>query len=270
VKVIDHLSDLHLYVMKKAILTVIEEFYEIQHSSQRNKALDTFSSMKDEFLPWLIQSQFAFPSLEALVSKLRVLSRNGTDANSLDVTTQPVQTYRENALINDLSCLIYAISERDAEGSQSAPIFVSLCQRANTLPSFMELARLVAKNVMGSQGPVPASCVLAAKSQVGGDCFLGEQCVIGERTSIKRSLVGANCRIGNHVKIANCILLEGSCIEGNVNLANCIIGRHVIVHEKSTLKDCEIGHDVVVEADSNLKGEILVSTSSDSDGSIDF
>lgn len=38
---------------------------------------------------------------------------------------------------------------------------------------------------------VPPTVVL---SQVGPSCIMGEDCVVGDKTSVKRSVIGSNCR----------------------------------------------------------------------------
>lgn len=49
--------------------------------------------------------------------------------------------------------------------------------------------------------------------QVGTDSMIGEQTKIGEKTSVKHSLVGAKCVIQERVKITNCIIMNGVTIQ---------------------------------------------------------
>lgn len=44
--------------------------------------------------------------------------------------------------------------------------------------------------------------------QVGVDCLLGESVTIGEKVSIKKSVIGNHCKIGEKVKITNCVIMD--------------------------------------------------------------
>jgi hypothetical protein len=35
---------------------------------------------------------------------------------------------------------------------------------------------------------------LCCMAQVGPSCIMGEECVVGDKTSVKRSVIGSNCR----------------------------------------------------------------------------
>ena len=54
--------------------------------------------------------------------------------------------------------------------------------------------------------------------QVGTDTIVGTGTKIGEKTSVKRSVVGDHCNIGKNVKISNCVIMDYVTIEdGCVN-----------------------------------------------------
>lgn len=51
------------------------------------------------------------------------------------------------------------------------------------------------------------------KSQVGNDSIVGEYTKIAEKSSVKRSIIGAHCIIGKNVKIANSIIMDHVVLE---------------------------------------------------------
>jgi translation initiation factor eIF-2B subunit gamma len=48
---------------------------------------------------------------------------------------------------------------------------------------------------------VDASAQLGQRATVGPACIVGERVVIGDKSSIKRSVIGPNTRLGNNVKV---------------------------------------------------------------------
>lgn len=55
---------------------------------------------------------------------------------------------------------------------------------------------------------VPSSAEVAPRTQVGNDSIIGEYTKIDERSSVKKSCVGAHCVIGKNVKIANSVIMD--------------------------------------------------------------
>lgn len=44
--------------------------------------------------------------------------------------------------------------------------------------------------------------------QVGGECLVAQGTTLGEKTSVKRSIVGKHCKIGDKCKIANSVIMD--------------------------------------------------------------
>ena len=315
------MNDNHFYIFRNDIINILVPFYERQHSGKkRNKKLEIFSSLKDEFIPWLLKVQLEFDSVAALAKALKDDVKGGV-ASSADISSassgglrdneEPdtasgakfsgLASLRQDPFINELSCVAFNVMETLGDGFaldkniilKNSPGGLNLiCQRANSLSSFVDLNRRIARvqtsNAIASgsslPGPpsagtvpppnptpsakIPTSCLIAAKSQVGNDCVLGESCHLGEKSSIKKSILGSCVQIGSHVKLSNCVIFDDVIIEGHCNITNCVIGNNVVIHERATLKDCEIAPNTKVPAEVSLKGEVLVPSSmsySDSD-----
>ena len=44
--------------------------------------------------------------------------------------------------------------------------------------------------------------------QIGNDCLVGQGATIGDKVSVKRSIIGKHCMIGDKVKITNSVILD--------------------------------------------------------------
>ncbi|CBQ70979.1 conserved hypothetical protein [Sporisorium reilianum SRZ2] len=93
------------------------------------------------------------------------------------------------------------------------------------------------------------------KAQISSDSLVESFTRVGERTTIKRSVVGRGCNIGKNVKLTGAIVMDGVRIGDNAKLENCILAAGSIVEEKCNLKDCDVAASVKVPAGSNTKGE---------------
>ena len=131
---------------------------------------------------------------------------------------------------------------------------MSGCARVNTLPSYTEVNRLRAR-LLPENERISLSANIHPKSQLGTDCLIGDNSVVEEKCSIKRSIIGANVKIGNGCKIINCIIMDQVIVEANCKLEGVIIAYRSTIGEKCTLKDCDVGCSVTVERETNAKGD---------------
>ena len=131
------------------------------------------------------------------------------------------------------------------------------CLRANTLPALMECTRQLMKSgVAGGTGPkVASSAEISPRSQVGNDSLFGESSRLGERSSVKKSVVGSNCSLGSNVKVVNCIVMDGAIIEDGCKLDGCIVGPKALIREKCQLKDCDVAGAFELQKEHTAKGE---------------
>lgn len=58
---------------------------------------------------------------------------------------------------------------------------------------------------------VDASVALGGKSNVASGCVVGRGTVLGDKCSVKRSVIGANCKLGTSVKVGAPQLLARPC-----------------------------------------------------------
>ncbi|GLC42884.1 hypothetical protein PLESTB_001434500 [Pleodorina starrii] len=105
---------------------------------------------------------------------------------------------------------------------------------------------------------VPPSASLGNKSTVAAGCILGEGCVVGDKSSIKRSVMGGGCRLGANVKVINSVLMDGVVVADGAHVQNSVLCKGAAVQAGATLKDCQVGAGCTVAGGVEYKGEVLV------------
>ncbi|KZV63026.1 hypothetical protein PENSPDRAFT_657664 [Peniophora sp. CONT] len=113
----------------------------------------------------------------------------------------------------------------------------SLAGRANTLPALLELNR----HFLG-QTPymLPTDqkdrALIDTKAQIASDSLVGESTQVGDRTSVKRSVIGRHCVLARGAKISGCVLLDHCVVGENAKLEGCILGAGTKVGAKADMK----------------------------------
>ena len=102
---------------------------------------------------------------------------------------------------------------------------------------------------------VAASAEISPKSQVGNDSLFGESSRLGERSSVKKSVVGNCCTLGNNVKIVNCIVMDGAVIEDGCKLDGCIVGPKALIRGKVPIEGLWCGGRLELQKEQTAKGE---------------
>ena len=61
--------------------------------------------------------------------------------------------------------------------------------------------------------------------------MLGKGSKVGEKCTVKRSVIGTGCTIGNHVKLLNSVLMDRVVVDEGCVVQNCILcsGSHLQV-----------------------------------------
>uniref|UniRef100_A0A0E0PXF2 Translation initiation factor eIF2B subunit gamma n=1 Tax=Oryza rufipogon TaxID=4529 RepID=A0A0E0PXF2_ORYRU len=99
--------------------------------------------------------------------------------------------------------------------------------------------------------------VLGSKTTIGPQCMLAEGSQLGDKCSVKRSVIGRHCRIGSNVKIVNSVVMNHVVIEDGCHIQGSVICNNVQLQERAVLKDCQVGAGYIVTASSEHKAESL-------------
>lgn len=87
--------------------------------------------------------------------------------------------------------------------------------------------------------------------------MLGEGSQMGDKCSVKRSVIGRHCRIGANVKVVNSVVMNHVTIGDFCSIQGSVICSNVQLQERAILKDCQVGAGFVVTSGSEHKGEVL-------------
>ncbi|KFO20866.1 Translation initiation factor eIF-2B subunit gamma [Fukomys damarensis] len=246
------LVDAHLYCLKKYVVDFLME----------NRSI---TSIRSELIPYLVRKQFSSASSQqGQEEKEEDLKKK--EPKSLDVysfikeantlTSAPYDTCW-NACRRDrwedlsrsrVRCYVHIMKE-------------GLCSRVNTLGLYMEANRQVPKLLpilCPEESLVHPSAQITSKHLVGVDSLIGPDTQVGEKSSIKRSVIGSSCLIRDRVTISNCLLMNSVTVEEGSNIQGSVICNNAVVEKGADIKDCLIGSGQRIEAKAKRTNEVIV------------
>jgi len=253
-KVFSNLMDAHFYIFEKWVVDFIAKD-------------DSFSALKGEVLPYLVKKQFSKANIfkhndneeEEGLGAAEIGFESFIKTDDLQEQKQQLSSWNDHS--GDLKeayhgrmlrCFAYVI---DGSGT---------CLRCNTMQSYWELNQQIgtllpslSHNQLGIQ--IHPNANVQAKAQVGLECFVGENTVIAEKTTIKNCIIGANCQINEKVRLTNCIVMNNVTISSLNNISGSIICDDVKTSENCEVKDCIIskGHHVGMDGVKNHANKVL-------------
>ncbi|OVA20681.1 Bacterial transferase hexapeptide repeat [Macleaya cordata] len=249
--------DAHLYAFKRSILQEVLD--------QKG----TFQSLKQDVLPYLVRSQL----------KSEVASDGAPQAEtnwSEKVASQHNQSLFSHHLASSATTSFHDIYASDPNCFFPAPrrthkccAYIAdkskYCARLNSIQAFCDINRDVigeASHLSGysfsvHNNIIHPSAELGSKTTVGPQCMLGEGSQLGDKCSVKRSVIGRHCRIGSNVKVVNSVVMNHVTIADGCSIQGSVICSNVQLQERAVLKDCQVGAGFVVTAGSENKGESL-------------
>ncbi|KAG6413994.1 hypothetical protein SASPL_126710 [Salvia splendens] len=249
------LIDTHMYAFKRSALQDVLNQKE------------NFQSLRRDVLPYLVRSQLRSE-----------LSSNGvqSDENSNGQNgPQDSKIVLSQLLANSSTPNFHEIYALGLAGSapmrktHKCCVYVAnksnYCARMNSIQAFTDINRDVvgeASHLSGytfsaQNNIIHPSAVLGSKTTVGPQCMLGEGSQMGDKSSVKKSVIGRHCRIGSNVKIVNSVVMNHVSIADGCSIQGSIICSNVQIQERAVLKDCQVGAGFVVSAGGEYKGEAL-------------
>ncbi|GAA0138266.1 translation initiation factor [Lithospermum erythrorhizon] len=250
------LMDAHMYAFKRSILQEV----------LRQK--ETFQSLKSDVLPYLVKSQLR----SELPTNGVHTEENGNDKDGSDSSNVMLSQLLANACTQSFheqyglgpngcapfsrkthKCCVYIASKSN------------YCARLNSIQAFSDINRDVigdANHLSGydfsaQNNIIHPTAVLGSKTTVGPQCMVGEGSEMGDKCSVKKSVIGRHCRIGSNVKIANSVVMDHVTIGDGCSIQGSIVCNNVQLQERAVLKDCQVGAGYVITSGSEYKGESL-------------
>ncbi|KAA8496847.1 Translation initiation factor eIF-2B subunit gamma [Porphyridium purpureum] len=243
------------------------------------------SSIKNEFVPFLIEKQH-------VLGKLLERSDEEQEANSLSATDLFLFAKR----ISNADRMMWG-QHRNKQGGASASdrafcgAFLlpptAYLSRVNTIEMYLKANIDVAQgrlvSVLGQEstaqfdlepasatsgnssvaGSCPTPMDLKKRPRLGQDCIVGVDLSLGEKSSIKKSVLGDHCSIGSGVKMENCVVMDHVQIGDRSRLQNSVICGNSIIEAGCALKDCQVGYRTVVQEGREAKGERITDDDGD-------
>ncbi|XP_054391705.1 translation initiation factor eIF2B subunit gamma isoform X2 [Pongo abelii] len=220
------LVDAHLYCLKKYVVDFLMENGSI-------------TSIRSELIPYLVRKQFSSAS-----------SQQGQEEKEEDLKKKELKSLDIYSFIkeaNTLNLAPYDACWNACRGDRWEDLSRSqvrcyvhimkegLCSRVSTLGLYME-----------------------ANRQVGVDSLIGPETQIGEKSSIKRSVIGSSCLIKDRVTITNCLLMNSVTVEEGSNVQGSVICNNAVIEKGADIKDCLIGSGQRIEAKAKRVNEVIV------------
>ena len=140
------------------------------------------------------------------------------------------------------------------------------CARCDSLRAYLEINRELASPGEGGHLtalPLDAGAYLAAGVELGAKAAVGAGCVVGwgsrlgDRVTLKRSVVGRRVRAGAGSKLVNCVVHDDCVLEEGAQLQGCVLGRGVTVGAGASLRDCQVAPGAHIAAGVEHRNEQL-------------
>lgn len=238
------LVDAHLYAFKRAIVQEVLDQRPGIHS------------IKQELVPYILRSQLRFVLAAVAESQMEDgvegVRTTGKSRSNLLLPLLPSAPLSAEKLLsigmgatspNQPRCCAYLASKG------------RYCARVNSIQTYSDVNRDVAGeiaihltgyDISRHHNVIHPTAQFGSKSTVGPHCMLGEGSQMGDKCSIKRSVVGRHCRIGSGVKIMNSVVMNHVTLEDGCQIQGSVVCSNVHLQERVVLKDCQVGPAYVV------------------------
>ncbi|XP_049630799.1 translation initiation factor eIF-2B subunit gamma [Suncus etruscus] len=240
------LVDAHLYCLKKYVVDFLME----------NK---TITSIRSELIPYLVRKQFSSAASqqgqeekEEDLKKKELKSKDIYDFMKEAPCDPCWNAYRgdnwEDFSRSRVRCYVHIMKE-------------GICSRVSTLGLYMEANRQVPKLLpilCPEESLVHSSAQIVNKHLVGVHSLIGPDTQVGEKSSIKTSVIGSSCVIRDRVTITNCLLMNSVTVEEGSNIQGCVICNNAVIEKGAEVKDCLVGNGQRIEAKAKRINEVIV------------
>uniref|UniRef100_A0A2P2MCG9 Uncharacterized protein MANES_05G199900 n=1 Tax=Rhizophora mucronata TaxID=61149 RepID=A0A2P2MCG9_RHIMU len=229
---------------------------------------EKFQSLKLDVLPYLVRSQ--------LKSELSLNGTPQTEENGNEkVTFQNNQAMISQILTHASAQSFHEVHSLGHNGtapvqrSHKCCVYIAssskYCARLDSIQAFSDINRdvigeanyLSGYSFSAHNNIIHPSAQLGSKTTVGPHCMLGEGSQMGDKCSVKRSVIGRHCRIGSNVKVVNSVIMNHVTIGDGCSIQGSVICNNVQLQERVALKDCQVGAAFVATTGCEYKGELL-------------
>ncbi|CAM8881412.1 unnamed protein product [Rhodiola kirilowii] len=247
------LMDAHLYAFKRSALQEVIDQNE------------NFQSIQHDVVPYLVRTQLKSEVLKNGTPQSEEHGNRGSSLNDRIVLSQLLA----NSSTPDFHELYALSGSLLTRKTHKCCVYIAsknkYCVRLNSIQAYCDINRDVigeANHLSGysfssHNNIIHPSAELGSKTTVGPHCMLGEGSQLGDKCSVKRSVIGRHCRIGSNVKIVNSVVMNHASIADGCSIQGSVICSNAQIQERATLKDCQVGAGYVVTAGAEYKAESL-------------
>lgn len=240
------LVDAHLYCLKKYVVDFLME----------NKSI---SSIRSELIPYLVRKQFSSAS-----------SQQGQEEKEEDLKKKELKSLDIYSFMKEAPCdpcwNAYRGDQWEDLSRSQVCCYVhimkeGLCSRVSTLGLYMEANRQVPKLLpilCPEESLIHPSAQIINKHLVESDSLIGPDTQVGEKSSIKHSVIGSSCVIRDRVTITKCLLMDSVTVEEGSTISGCVICNNAVIEKGAEVKDCLIGNGQRIEAKAKRANEVIV------------
>ena len=136
--------------------------------------------------------------------------------------------------------------------------------RANSLPTYLLLNHHLA--LLAPDPHKHPSSKAGTKTSVGQDSLVAENCTLGERVQIRKSVLATKVNVGSRSLVRGSVIMEGVEVGENVSLEGCVVCKGAKIGDKVKLTECFVGAGFVVEGGIKLARQNLVELDELEDG----
>ncbi|XP_017898980.1 PREDICTED: translation initiation factor eIF-2B subunit gamma isoform X2 [Capra hircus] len=225
----------------------------------------SITSIRSELIPYLVRKQFSSAS-----------SQQGQEEKEEDLKKKELKSLDIYSFIKEANTL--TLAPYDAcwnaclgdswEGLSRSQVrcYVhimkeGLCSRVSTLGLYMEANRQVSKLlpvICPEESLIHSSAQIVSKHMVGADSLIGPDTQVGEKSSIKHSVIGSSCVIRDRVTVTNCLLMNSVTVEEGSNIQSSVICNNAVIEKGADIKNCLIGSNQKIEAKAKRVNEVIV------------
>jgi len=255
------LVDSTIYVLAPWTLQILQAGQAGQH----------FSSLKDELLPYLVRHQHR-SSLKNIPAEAKVAREQATlhveNMTSVLPVSSSSQLVQDN--VQDVVQCYVLVPPKGIEGKD---IF---CLKASSVLSYIELNRAVAFRRRDEAGPLWKEVQehelphRLGRGKCDRETLVSEAVSVADKTTIKKSVVGARSAIGEQCRIATSVIMENVKIGNRVKLENCVVCSGAEIADDCDLTHCKVGYNYQVSNDTKCKNETLCDEQDFDDDDDDF
>ncbi|KAK6163998.1 hypothetical protein DH2020_000862 [Rehmannia glutinosa] len=219
---------------------------------------ETFQSLRRDVLPYLVRSQ--------LRSELLLNGAQSEENGNVKDAFQNSKILLSQLLANASTPSFHEIYALGPAGTaptlrktHKCCVYIAnnskYCARLNSIQAFSDINRDIVGDASHLSGYtfsahnniIHPSAVLGSKTTVGPQCMLGEGSQMGDKCSVKKSVIGRHCRIGSNVKIVNSVVMNYVTIGDGCSIQGSIICSNVQLQERAVLKDCQTAGELAFE-----------------------